>query len=131
MKEEPIILAPGAGRAYAMGKLDAVFKADGAETGDRYAVSEWWLEPDAPGVGAHSHEANEELFYVIAGEVELLVGETWHRLGVGGFVRIPAGVTHDFRNLGSVRSGVLNVFLPGGFETKMPMIVEWFAKNPG
>jgi hypothetical protein len=30
----PIVLAPGEGRRYPMARLEAVFKADGDETGD-------------------------------------------------------------------------------------------------
>jgi hypothetical protein len=29
----PVLLGPGEGRAYPMGRISAVFKADGAETG--------------------------------------------------------------------------------------------------
>jgi hypothetical protein len=36
----PILLLPGAGRAYAMGPLHTVFKADGDETRGRYSISE-------------------------------------------------------------------------------------------
>ena len=50
-----VILAPGAGRAYPMGRIAAIFKADGAETESRYSVSEWWLEPHTQGPGAHAH----------------------------------------------------------------------------
>ena len=39
------------------------------------------------------------------------------------------GVTHDFENRGTERAGALNVFLPGGFEVKMPAIVDYFAKH--
>ena len=42
---KPVILAPGEGRSYPMGRVSAVFKADGPETRSRYSVSEWWLEP--------------------------------------------------------------------------------------
>ena len=39
-KREGIHVAPGRGRAFPMGRIHAVFKADGAETNDRYAISE-------------------------------------------------------------------------------------------
>jgi mannose-6-phosphate isomerase-like protein (cupin superfamily) len=127
----PIVLAPGEGRRYAMGSLAAVFKADEAETAAGYAVSEWWMEPGFAGVGAHSHAANDEVFYVLDGAPELLVGDAWTTLGRGGFVRVPAGVMHDFRNPTAGRAGLLNLFIPGGFEREMPGIVDWFARNPG
>ena len=50
----PVVLGPGEGPTYPMGRLSAVFKADGAETGQRYSISEWWLEPHTKGPGRTS-----------------------------------------------------------------------------
>lgn len=120
--DAPIVLGPDAGRAYDVGPMHAVFKADGPETADRYCVSEWWLEAGDPGPGPHSHEANEELFYVVEGTMSFLVGSEWVDAERGSFLRIPAGMTHDFENRSGARAGVLNVFIPGGFERLMPRI---------
>lgn len=38
---QPIVLRPGEGRAYGMGRMSAVFKADDAETASRYSISGW------------------------------------------------------------------------------------------
>lgn len=126
---KPIVLAPGEGRAYPMGRISAVFKADGVETASRYSVSEWWLEPRTHGPGAHAH-AEDDLFYVIEGTMSILVGKQWTEAPKGSFVLVPGGVMHDFENRGSVRAGVLNFSVPGPFEPDMPAIVAWFAKNP-
>ncbi len=123
-----ILLAPEAGRTYDLGGMRAVFKADGAETGDRYSVSEWWLEPHSRGPGAHRHETNDEVFYVIEGRPSLRVGDEWVTASRGSFFRIPAGITHDFENRTGERAGLLNFFIPGGFEENMPAIVEWFRQ---
>ena len=77
LPEGSVFLPPDAGRTYEMGALRAVFKADGEETQNRYCVSEWWLEPNTKGPGAHLHEENDELFYVLEGRPSVLVGETW------------------------------------------------------
>jgi len=53
-----------------MGRIAAVFKADGAETSDRYSISEWWLEPDTQGPGARSHP-EDDVFYVVEGTMSL------------------------------------------------------------
>jgi hypothetical protein len=45
MTAETIVLPPGGGRAYELDAMRGVFKADGAETGDRFCVSEWSVEP--------------------------------------------------------------------------------------
>lgn len=129
--EDVIFLAPGAGRHYHAGPMHAVFKADGPESDDRYCVSEWWLEAGEAGPGPHSHEANEELFYVVEGTMSFLAGTDWIDAPRGSFLRIPAGVTHDFENRTGARAGVLNVFIPGGFEPLMPRIVAYLAGEAG
>lgn len=85
---------------------------------------------DAGAGRAHSHADNVELFYVLAGVASILAGDKWLEAPAGNFVRIPATVMHDFENWTDARVGLLNVFLPGGFEENMPEIVKWFADNP-
>src|SRR5215831_14694737 len=120
---KPIVLRPGGGRTYAMGQIEAVFKADGPESANGYSISEWWLEPKTTGPGAHSHQ-EDDVFYVLAGTMSFLVGDRWVEAEAGSFVLVPGGITHDFQNRGTVRSGVLNFSVPGGFEQDMPAITE-------
>jgi len=124
-----LVLAPGEGRAYPMGRISAVYKADGVETETRYSISEWWLEPHTQGPGAHSH-AEDDIFYVLEGTMSVLVGDTWTHANRGSFVLIPGGVTHDFENRGDTRAGVLNFSTPGSFEQHMPSISQWFIEHP-
>jgi mannose-6-phosphate isomerase-like protein (cupin superfamily) len=112
-----------------MGRILAVFKADGAETGNRCSISEWWLEPKTKGPGAHAH-AEDDIFYVLEGTMSLLVGERWCDAPAGSFMLVPGGMTHDFENRGNTRAGLLNLSVPGAFEQDMPSIVEWFEKFP-
>jgi mannose-6-phosphate isomerase-like protein (cupin superfamily) len=124
-----VVLHPGEGRAYPMGRIGAVFKADGAETAGRYSISEWWLEPHTQGPGPHAHP-EDDVFYVIEGTMSLLVDGHWVDAPRGAFVLVPGGATHDFENRGEVRAGVLNFSIPGGFEPHMPDIAAWFAQHP-
>lgn len=126
-----ILLRRDAGRRYALGTMTGVFKADGAETRDTYSISEWWLEPHSAGPGPHQHEANDDLFYVIEGTMSFLAGTQRLVAGPGDFLRIPAGVMHDFWNESDARAGVFNVFIPGGFERDMPAIEQWFRDQAG
>ena len=128
-EQKPIILAAGGGRHYDMGRIKAVFKADGAETANNYSISEWWLEPKTKGPGAHAHD-EDDIFFVIEGVMSFLVGDCWHDVGQGGFILAPGGVTHDFENRSDKRSGVLNFSTPGSFEAHMPAIVDWFKRHP-
>ena len=124
--KDSLVLKPGEGRVYKCGIMTAVFKADENETDEKYSVSEWWLEPNSDGPGAHLHEYNDEVFYVLEGTASLLIGEQWIRADKGTFIRIPAKTMHDFKNQTDERTGLLNFFKPGGFERKMPSIVKWF-----
>ena len=125
----PVILGPGEGRSYPMGRISAIFKADGAETQARYSISEWWLEPHTQGPGAHMHE-EDDIFYVIEGTMSVMVGSEWTHAKKGSFVLVPGGTTHDFENRGDVRAGVLNLSIPGEFEPHMSGIAQWFIENP-
>ena len=112
-----------------MGRIRSVFKADGDETGQRYSISEWWLEPNTNGPGAHSHE-EDDVFYVLEGVMSFLIGDDWIDAPQGSFVLAPGGVTHDFENRSTSRAGVLNLSVPGEFESNMPMIAQWFEEHP-
>ncbi|WP_144281977.1 cupin domain-containing protein [Chryseobacterium echinoideorum] len=124
-----LILSAGEGRTYNCGTMTAVFKADENETNEKYSISEWWLEPNSDGPGAHRHEDNDEIFYVLEGTIAILVGDKWIDAEKGTFIRIPAKTTHDFANRTGEETGVLNFFIPGGFERNMPAIVKWFEEN--
>ena len=125
---KPIVLTPGGGRRYAMGRINAVFKADEAETNHDYSVSEWWLDANTTGPGAHSHP-EDDVFFVLAGTMSILVGDEWVEAPQGSFVLVPGGVTHDFQNRSPGRAGLLN-FSPSPFEHDMPGIVDWFREHP-
>lgn len=125
---DAIILAPGAGRTYPMGRIQAVFKADDAETAHAYSISEWWLEANTTGPGAHSHP-EDDVFFVLEGTMSLRIGDRWIDAPRGSFVLVPGGMTHDFENRSDARAGVLN-FSSGVFESAMPEIAGWFAEHP-
>jgi quercetin dioxygenase-like cupin family protein len=128
--QKAIFLKQGKGRNYDMGRIKANFKADGQETANQYSVSEWWMEPNTKGIGAHSHDDGNEIFYVLEGTMSFLVGEKWQEAEKGSFIYVPAGIQHDFENRSNKKAVVLNIFAPGTFEEKMPKIIEWFKVNP-
>lgn len=125
---KPIVVAPGKGRAYPMGPLDAIFKADGKETRGKYSISEWWLEPYTKGPGAHQHD-EDDVFYVLSGTVSFFVGGKWLDAPAGSLVIAPANTPHDFENRTATRAGMLNVSVPGDFEPAMEGIAPWFRER--
>ena len=77
-----LVLQPGEGRSYPMGRIAALFK----------------------GPGAHSHP-DDDVFYVIEGVMSFRVGDEWLDAAKGAFVLVPGGVTHDFENRSAARAG--------------------------
>lgn len=69
---DALILPEGEGRIYNCGTMTAIFKADENETNEKYSISEWWLEPNSDGAGAHQHEDNDEVFYVLKAQLPFL-----------------------------------------------------------
>lgn len=124
-----VILGPGEGRSYPMGRMRAVFKADLEETETKYSVSEWWVDPNTHGPGVHSHP-EDHVFIVIEGVLSVFVNGAWSHAERGSYIRIPGGAPHDFENRGESPAGFISINVPGGFERALPGIVEWFAANP-
>jgi quercetin dioxygenase-like cupin family protein len=108
-----------------MGPLEAVFLADEGETRGKYSISEWWLEPQTKGPGAHQHP-EDDAFYVLEGTMSFRLGEQWIDATKGTFVIAPGGTLHDFENRSDRRAGALNISVPGDFEPNMSGIAEWF-----
>ncbi len=124
----PLIVAPGEGRRYNMGKMEAVFKADGDETGGRFSVSEWWLEPGMHGPGSHQH-SEDHVFIVIEGQIDLCLNGAWHVCSKGSYVVIPGGTAHDFENRSDASAAFISLNVPGDFEKEVPAIAEWFRQQ--
>lgn len=124
----PVVLGPGEGRTYPMGRVTAVFKADQDETAHGYSISEWWLEPHTKGPGTH-HHPEDDVFYVLAGTMSLRINDDWTDAPAGSFVLVPGGTPHDFENRSDERAGMLNVSAPGTFEEHMPGIAQWFTER--
>ena len=73
-----------------------IVKEDGTHTGGTLGVVEDVLalrSQDTP-PSLHIHHATEESFYILEGELELVVGTQTVRTGPGTFVMVPIGVAH-------------------------------------
>ena len=124
----PLVLAPGEGRSFPMGRLSAPFKADGSETAGRYTISEWWLDPHTDGPPVHQHP-EDDTFYVLEGTMSFCVDGEWTDAPAGSFVLVPGNVPHAFDNRTDARAGMINFGAPGDFEQQMPGIAAWFIER--
>lgn len=90
-------------------------KATGVETDGRLLVIE---NLTAPGGGPplHVHRNEDESFYVLEGEFEIVSGERTIHAGAGSFAFVPRGTPHRFQNVGSAPARILIWFSPAGLE---------------
>jgi uncharacterized cupin superfamily protein len=87
--------------------------ADAVDTDGKLTCNLTHFEPGSDGAPTHYHSRGAELFYVLDGELQMLLGEEVTVLGRGDFVVVPAGVVHAFRPADGSSADFLVVFAPG------------------
>jgi mannose-6-phosphate isomerase-like protein (cupin superfamily) len=109
-----IVLGPGEGRRIP-GPEGLVVKAGAEHTDASIAVLEATSQPGF-GAPAHVHHECEELFYVLEGRFEFLLGERLVEAGPGSFVLVPRGTVHAPRVISAEPGKMPIMFAPGGAE---------------
>jgi len=86
-------------------------KISGEQTDGRYAVIEE-VSPIGGGPPLHVHRHEDEVFYVLGGDLELQLGDQRVRAKAGSTAYLPRDIPHTFRNVGTTPSKVLMVITP-------------------
>src|SRR6516162_10559295 len=105
---------PGGKRYYFDVGLGSVCLS-GTDTGGAYCLLEVSLAPGMA-VPRHTHTREDEVYFVLAGELEVIVGEKTFVLEPGDTLLAPRDIPHALRNSGNVTNHSLLVFSPSGFE---------------
>lgn len=87
--------------------------ADSGDTGGRLTGYRSTFAEGAVGAPAHLHTKASELFYVIDGALQVLVGEEITVLEAGDFLLVPPHTPHAFAAAAGATADVLFVFTPG------------------
>jgi quercetin dioxygenase-like cupin family protein len=111
---KPFLATPEQGRAiWHMGAL-MVFKATSADTDNQF-----WLAEQTSNFGyaspVHVHSKEDELFYVLDGELSIEIDGTMHRPTAGSTVFAPRGLPHSYK-VESAEARWLVLGTPGGFD---------------
>ncbi len=91
----------------------AHYLATGASTDGAYGLYRWEMGPEPGGASPHFHRTMTESFYVLSGTVKLYDGSDWVDTTPGGFVHVPVGGVHGFRNESGEPATMLILFTPG------------------
>jgi quercetin dioxygenase-like cupin family protein len=92
--------------------LDIEFEIPGEVTGGQFAIVEFTLAPRRL-IPPHTHVAEDELSYVLEGEVGFRVGDEVTIARVGTYVQKPRGTPHTFWNPTDKPARVMELLLPG------------------
>ena len=87
----------------------------GKDTGGAYCLLEVSLAPEMT-VPRHTHTREDEVYFVLAGELEVTVGDETFVLRPGDTLLAPRDIPHKLRNSGNTKNHYLLVFSPSGFE---------------
>ena len=109
-----VVVPPGQGKK--VGNVE--FLARSADT-PRFNLALITIQPHREGPDQHAHEAEDDSFYVLEGELTFTVDDAEVVAGPGTFVLVPPGVPHTFANRGDAVVRMVNVHAPAGFDLRL------------
>jgi mannose-6-phosphate isomerase-like protein (cupin superfamily) len=109
-----IVLGAGEGKTISVLGASYTYKAAKEETRGAYALIEHTVAGDGP--PPHIHATEEEAFYLLEGELNVVIGERTVTAKAGAFVLVPRGTVHTFSKAGTASAKVLVIISPAGFE---------------
>jgi uncharacterized cupin superfamily protein len=114
-----------------LGNLGADLKIAPDDSDSGIAVVEHTLAPGSLGAPMHRHSREDEISYVLEGEMSVQQGEEVSAVGAGEFVVKGRNVWHTFWNSGSEPVKFLEIIAPGDFATYFPeMAAVWEGGMP-
>lgn len=112
--ERIVVVRPGAG--HRVGNVE--FLARTADT-PRFNLAIVTIQPRRHGPPAHVHQAEDDAFYMLDGELVFAADGAEVVAGPGTFVLVPPGVEHTFENRTDEVARFVNVHAPAGFDLRL------------
>src|ERR1700682_5235881 len=112
---QPTLQKPTEGRTIAVVGDVYRFLATGDDTNGKYALWEA-IVPPGGGPPPHVHSREEEGFYVLEGEITLMIDGKPLVAPAGMFANLPVGILHSFKNETDRPAKMLISIAPAGLE---------------
>ena len=112
--DHAVIVPPGGGVQF--GNVEFLGLS---EHSPRVNVSVITMAPGRKGPDAHVHDGEDDVFYVLDGELTFLLEDGEVPAPAGTFVLVPPGVEHTFANWTDAPVRVLNIHAPAGFDRRL------------
>lgn len=124
-----LFIPPDHGHSVHMGGLGVVFKLCGSHTGGAFSIVEHSMAPSTLGAPPHTHSNEDELSYILEGEVTVLIGEELIQGSAGSYVFKPRGISHAFWNASDRPARILEFIIPAGFEKYFEEVAPAFRAD--
>ena len=112
--DHAVIVAPGGGVRF--GNVEFLGLS---EHSPRLNVSVITMAPGREGPEKHTHRDEDDVFYVLDGELVVKLSNGDVPAPAGTFVLVPPGVEHTFANRTETPVRVLNIHAPAGFDRRL------------
>ncbi|WP_339711580.1 cupin domain-containing protein [uncultured Kriegella sp.] len=111
----PKIVENSEGKVYNVIGDIQTHKLVGSDTGNQIVE---WVDDVEPGVGIppHIHTKEDEIFRVIKGQVEILIGSQTIVLEEGDIAFAPKNIAHSWKVVGTEKAKMITSAFPAGIE---------------
>lgn len=110
---QPVAVQPGAGKTLQF--LGVTHKLTGGQSGGAFYVCEAVFGPES-GSPLHIHHYEDEVIYVLEGEIEIRLANETLRAPAGGIVHLPKKIPHALQNPLKSPLRIMVYAIPGGLE---------------
>ena len=96
--------------------LGTTYKVLSRSVNGAAAIVEHTVEPKSIGAPMHKHTHEDEISYVLEGELSVIQNGNVQTASPGQYIVKPRGIFHTFWNAGDARVKFIEVITPGNFE---------------
>jgi len=126
LHQEPVVVLPNSGEQLKIAGSQTFHKIKSSATNGVFSVIEF-VTPPWKGVALHVHEREDELVYLLEGEIEVTLGNQKMKAVPGVMALLPRGIPHGFTNIGNKPSRLLDTILPGQFDNYFVELAALYA----
>lgn len=125
----PKIIKSGTGQKLNVLGDNQVIKLSAKDTNGQFSLIE---QNNNPGMGIppHVHENEDEVFHVLSGKVEMIVGDELTTLSAGDMIFCPRGIPHSWKVIGEEKASAMLSIFPAGLEVMFEELSELPAGPP-
>jgi quercetin dioxygenase-like cupin family protein len=111
--QQPVAIPPGSGKVLNI--LGVTHKLTNAQTNGAFYVCEAIFPPES-GSPLHIHHYEDELIYVLEGQIDIRLHKDKLHAPVGGIVHLPKNIPHALQNPLKTQLRIMVYAIPGGLE---------------